>query len=61
MTLAGSVFARYGKAETDRTLSQFPTAGQNRFVGGELLVTQPVRLKREQLGTLYLRSDYRRT
>jgi PAS domain S-box-containing protein len=56
-----SVFAHYGKAEDSRTLAEFPPAGQFRFVGGQLLVAQPVKLKREHIGTLYLRSDYRRT
>jgi PAS domain S-box-containing protein len=57
----GSLFAHYGKSEDTRSLSQFPPPGQFRFAGGQLLVTQPVKLKRERVGTLYLRSDYRRT
>jgi PAS domain S-box-containing protein len=57
----GSLFAHYGKAENARSWSQFPAAGEPRFTGGQLLVTQPVKLGQEQVGTLYLRSDYRRT
>ncbi|HMC26544.1 MAG TPA: PAS domain-containing protein, partial [Verrucomicrobiae bacterium] len=57
----GAIFAHYGKPEDARTLSQFPHVGASRFAGGQLLVTQPVKLKGEQVGTLYLRSDYQRT
>ncbi|HEV2392158.1 MAG TPA: ATP-binding protein [Verrucomicrobiae bacterium] len=57
----GSPFAHFGKTEDAQTLSQFPSPGAWRFVDGDLLVTQPVKLNREQLGMLYLRSDYRRT
>jgi PAS domain S-box-containing protein len=57
----GALFAHFGKAEDAKALAQFPPAGQSRFVAGELLVTQPVKLKGEQVGTLYLRSDYQRT
>ncbi len=57
----GSLFAQFGKAEDGQTWSNFPAAGEFRFTGGQLLVSQPVRLKQEQIGTLYLRSDYRRT
>lgn len=57
----GSLFARFGKAEDARARSQFPPAGKYRFLGGYLLVTQPVKLKGERVGTLYLRSDYHRT
>src|SRR5438874_2861084 len=55
-----SIFAHYGKPEDPQTLSQFPPAGASRFTGGQLLVTQPVKLKQEQVATLYLRSDYQR-
>jgi PAS domain S-box-containing protein len=54
-------FAHFGKTEKTQAWSEFPPASQYRFVGGELLVTQPVKLKGERVGTLYLRSDYRRT
>ena len=57
----GAIFAHYGKPEDAQTLPQFPPPGESRFAGGQLLVTQPVKLKREQVGTLLLRSDYRRT
>jgi PAS domain S-box-containing protein len=64
----GAVFAHYGKAEHPNALSQFPAAGKSRFVGPDLLVTQPVMLsapggnqKAEFKGTLYLRLDYRST
>jgi PAS domain S-box-containing protein len=57
----GSVFAQYGKPEIGKPWPDFPPAGEFRFVGGQLLVSQPVIVKGEQLGTLYLRSDYQRT
>ncbi len=57
----GTAFARFGKLEDAQALSQFPSPGQSCFVGGELLVTQPVSLKGERVGTFYLRSDYQRT
>jgi PAS domain S-box-containing protein len=57
----GSLFAHFGKAEDAKALSQFPPAGEYRFTGGHLLLTQPVKWKGEQVGTLYVRSDYQRT
>jgi len=57
----GTLFAHYGKPEDAAELSQFPSAGKYRFADGDLLFTQPVELNHEQLGTFYLRSDYRRT
>ncbi|HYR43059.1 MAG TPA: CHASE sensor domain-containing protein, partial [Terriglobia bacterium] len=57
----GSVLAHFGKAEDLRTRSEFPRPGEQRFVRGELLVAQPVVLKRERIGTVYLRADYHRT
>jgi PAS domain S-box-containing protein len=57
----GSLFAHFGEPEDALSRSKFPLAGQYRFAGGQLLITQPVKLKKEQVGTLYLRSDYHRT
>jgi PAS domain S-box-containing protein len=57
----GSLFAHFGKPEEAQARSHFPPAGEYRFVSGHLLVTQPVKLKGDVVGTLYLRSDYRRT
>jgi PAS domain S-box-containing protein len=57
----GSLFAHLGKAVDAQGRAQFPPSGESRFVAGQLLTTQPVMLKQEQVGTLYLRSDYRRT
>src|ERR1017187_6863249 len=57
----GSVFAHYGKAEDSTSLSQYASHRAADFVGGQMLVTQPVQLNGEWLGTLYLRSDYQRT
>jgi PAS domain S-box-containing protein len=57
----GSLFAHFGKVDEGRPWSQFPASGEFRFVNGQLLVTQPVNVKGEQVGTLYLRSDYKRT
>ncbi|HEV2209982.1 MAG TPA: ATP-binding protein [Verrucomicrobiae bacterium] len=55
----GTVFAHYGKPETAQSLSEFPAAGTYRFFGGDLLVTQAAKVKGEQVGTLFLRADYR--
>src|SRR5437764_1289166 len=41
----GSTLAHFGKDENERTLAQFPPAGERRFVSGQLLVTEPVKLK----------------
>jgi len=57
----GSLFAHFGQTEIAPVRSQFPAPGQSRFIDGQLLITQPVNLKGEQVGTLYLRSDYRST
>ena len=57
----GSMLARFGSAEDAKALSQYPPAGEYRFIGGHLLVTQPVKGKGGQAGTLFLRSDYQRT
>src|SRR5262245_18058180 len=58
---SGAVFAHFGWPEDRTTLGQFPSTGEDRFVDGQLLVTQPVSLKRERSGTLLLRSNYNRT
>ena len=57
----GSVFAQYGKTEDSNSLLQYPSHEASEFRGGQMLVTQPVKLNGEWVGTLYLRSDYRRT
>jgi PAS domain S-box-containing protein len=57
----GSVFAHYGSLEDARGLAQFPIPGEPLLEHGHLLVTQPITLKREQVGVLYVRSDYRHT
>jgi PAS domain S-box-containing protein len=57
----GTLLAHFGKTETAQTLAQFPAPGKNSFADGCLLLTQPVIQKNEQLGILYLRTDYRRT
>jgi PAS domain S-box-containing protein len=60
----GLVFAHFpqnGKAEDTKALSQFPRAEGYLFTGGDLLLTHPVTVKGEQVGTLYLRLDYQRT
>jgi PAS domain S-box-containing protein len=57
----GTVFAHFGAVENARARAQFPPVGEQRFVGGHLLVTEPVILKKEQIGTLYLRSNYQKT
>jgi PAS domain S-box-containing protein len=57
----GSVFASFGKPENAASRRRFPAQETSRFARGQLLLTQPVMLKRDQVGTLYLRSDYQRT
>jgi len=57
----GQTFAHYGMAEDAGDRPQYPSAAGDRFMGGQLLVTQPVILKGEQVGTLHMRADYRRT
>ena len=61
----GSILAHYGTKEDKEALAKFPPLGQYRFTDGHLLLTQPVmlkdKLKEERVGTLYLRTDYRRT
>jgi PAS domain S-box-containing protein len=58
----GTILARFpGKPETTQTLASFPPPGKNTFTDGCLLLTQPVIQKADQLGILYLRTDYRRT
>jgi len=57
----GTLFAHFGKREDATSLAKFPPAGENRFTGEYLLLTQPVVLKAERVGTLYLRTDYRHT
>jgi signal transduction histidine kinase len=61
VTTNGSILAHYGIKENKDVLAKFPPAGEYRFDDGHLLLTQPVILKNEQVGTLYLRTDYQRT
>ncbi|MDB6065273.1 MAG: Integral rane sensor signal transduction histidine kinase [Pedosphaera sp.] len=61
LSLDGTILAHFGKPEKAGALSQFPPVGKQRFVGGDLLLTQPVEVKGERFGTLYMRSDYRGT
>lgn len=57
----GALFAQYGKAEDLETLAEFPPPGESLFVGDNLLLSQPVYLKRKKVGTFYMRTDYRST
>jgi PAS domain S-box-containing protein len=57
----GSTLAHYGITEQAIDLAKFPPSGEPRFIGGYLLLTQPVDLIGEQVGTLYLRSNYQQT
>ena len=57
----GALFAHFGMAEDVKALAQFPPAGEHHFISGHLLLTQPVELKGERIGTLYLRSNYQQT
>src|SRR5215831_3919156 len=54
-------FAHYGRSEAADSIAAYPPDNHDRFVGGDLLVTRPVTLKGERVGTLYLRADYRHT
>src|SRR5262245_46590845 len=47
----GTIFASFGSAEDAESRKLFPGPLEQRFVGGQLLVTQPVIQKRERLGT----------
>jgi len=61
------VIAQYGKHENAATFAQFPSAGEEKFLGNDLLLTQAImdkiqdKNKDQQLGTLYVRLDYGRT
>src|SRR5215472_8724844 len=57
----GSFFAAFGSRENEASLCEFPPPLTSRFAHGQLLLTQPVMLKGDRLGMLYLRSDYQRT
>jgi len=57
----GVVVAHFGSVEDVKARAQFPPPGEQRFAGGYLLVTQPVILKKERIGTLYLRANYKTT
>lgn len=57
----GVLLAHFGKIETPKSLAQFPAPFASSFTDGCLLLTQPVTQKGAPLGTLYLRTDYRRT
>ncbi len=57
----GTILAHYGLKEPAPALATFPPPGEHRFHDGHLLLTQPVLLKNERVGTLYLRTDYHRT
>jgi PAS domain S-box-containing protein len=56
----GTLFAHFGKPEDAQTLAQYPPAGENRFTGEHLLLTQPIIVKGDLVGTFYLRMDYQR-
>lgn len=53
-----SLFAHYGWTERTDILKRFPPAGESHLTAGHLLFTQPVMLKNDRIGTLYLRTDY---
>jgi PAS domain S-box-containing protein len=57
----GTMLSHFGNHETAQTLAQFPAPGKSSFADGCLLLTQPVIQKPDQLGMLYLRTDYHRT
>jgi PAS domain S-box-containing protein len=57
----GTLFAQFGKPDNAAGRAQFPPAAGFRFTGRYLLCNQPVELDNKQVGTLYLRADYRQT
>ncbi len=57
----GSLFAHFGPVETAQALAKFPAPGKHHFDAGHLLLTEPVQLNKERIGTLYLRSNYQQT
>ncbi len=56
-----SVLAFFGKPEGQESISEFPASGEYRFVHGHLLLTESIELKKECIGTLYVRSNFRET
>lgn len=57
---SGKIFAQYGEDYGAYPLSAYPTQGNFRFRGGDLLQSQEIRLDDQKIGELYLRSDYGR-
>ncbi len=58
----GPMLAHYGPAEDALSRLQFSTNQAASFVGGQLLVVEPISAKGEgRVATLYLRSDYQST
>ena len=57
----GTIFANYGLKERAGILNLFPPPGESSLSAGQLLFSQPVILKNNRLGTLYLRTDYDKT
>jgi PAS domain S-box-containing protein len=55
------VLAGFGLSETLPGITRFPSPGTSKFDDDHLLLTEPVVLKGDRIGTLYLRADYRAT
>jgi PAS domain S-box-containing protein len=56
----GVSVAEFGRRAFAEPITEYPPTGQSKFLRGQLLVTEPVTLKGERLGTLYLQSNFRR-
>jgi C4-dicarboxylate-specific signal transduction histidine kinase len=55
----GAVFAQFGQGDDSTTLQRFPSDNGFAFDRSYLLHSQPIILDNQQIGMLYLRSDYR--
>jgi signal transduction histidine kinase len=54
----GRVFARYGRFDRERLAALRPgAAGQARFLGGRLLLTEPIELSGKRIGSVYVEAD----
>lgn len=54
----GAVLAHFGEIDDSNELAQFPPAGEFRYVRGQMLYTESVKLDGKRVGALLLRVDY---
>ncbi len=57
----GTVLAQYPQRANHDALASYPPPGEFRYTAGHALFTQPVMVKTERIGTLYLHLDYNQT